>query len=98
MLQVSPEVVRRKILCMPGVWKDLDPIVKAGANRGALIELIVRAVIPRPKNSGMDSMRSKQRELKSLTMQLKTIAAFVDRVASDPHSYLEFWAPTSRRD
>jgi hypothetical protein len=97
MRQISLVDIKRRMVCAPGARRDLDRIVRAGADRTALIDLIARAVITSPDKSPMVRMRAKQRELRSLAMQLRTVARFAVRVASDPDSYLEFLLPARTR-
>ena len=56
--------VKDKIRTTSGVRGDLEPIVKAGAHRAGLVDLIARAVIERPEKPAADMMRSRDTEPK----------------------------------
>jgi hypothetical protein len=85
--------VKGKILATPGSQVDLDTIVKAGANRGVLLDLLARCVLELPKECAAEQMRSKQTDLKSITMKMRTLALEAERLADDSSTYLDLWSP-----
>ena len=85
--------IKRKILEKPGVEVDLNPIVKAGADRDGLLDLLARAVMGEAGLSEADRIRKKQQELRSIAAQVRTVTGHAERVADDPSSYLEFRSP-----
>lgn len=84
--------VKGKILATPGSRVDLDSIVKAGANRDVLLDLLARSVIELPKEPVAEQMRSKQAELKSIAKKLRTLAGQGERLAKDNSTYLDLWS------
>jgi hypothetical protein len=85
--------IKRKLQATPGIDADLKPIVKAGLDRDSLLDLLVQAVMPTPALSVTDRIRKKQQELRSVAMQVTTVARHAERMANDPSSYIEFFSP-----
>ena len=90
--------VKGKILATPGSRVDLDSIVKAGANRDVLLDLLTRCVVELPKEPAAEQMRSKQAELKSVARKLRTLARHGERLANDRFVYLDLWSPFASGD
>ena len=91
--------VKGKLLATGSISRqDLNPIVDAGANRASLLDLIAAAVIICPGKSVSDQMRSRSQELKSLSMQLRTVADHGERLAADGPTYLVFYSPFANQD
>jgi hypothetical protein len=85
--------IKAKILAMPGSRVDLDSIASAGANRGVLLDLLVGCVVELPKESAVEQMRSKQTDLKSIAMKMRTLALEAERLDDDSSLYLDLWSP-----
>jgi hypothetical protein len=84
--------IKRKLEEIPCIDTDLKPFSKAGVDRDSLLDLLVRAVMPTPGLSA-ERIRKKQEELRSVAMQVTTVARHAERVANDPSSYIEFLSP-----
>jgi hypothetical protein len=89
--------IKRKLIAGSNAKRDLDRIVAAGANRAILVDLIAKAVIERPEDPVAERMRSKQTELKSIDLKLRTLAPQVERLAKDSSTYLEHWSPFANK-
>lgn len=81
--------VQRKILALPGSRRDLDTLVKAGANEKEVLELLSFTVTDR--GFWRKAMRRKKKELVSIANQLETVANYAQRVSLDPSSYGTLW-------
>jgi ribosomal protein L17 len=88
----------RRIEEMPGCAGYLRVIAKAGAKRDALLDLLVRAVIEPEGRSLTNRIRAKQRELRSVAMQIITVARYAERLANDSFSYPQFCSPFNTRE
>jgi hypothetical protein len=90
----NPAEIKRRIQATPDLWKDLDPIVKAGADPRALLDLLARAVTPQEKTLALKA-RAKQRQLASIAGQVRTVTRHAERLANDPSAYIGLYSPFS---
>jgi hypothetical protein len=89
--------IKRRILAARDSQVDLDRIVKAGADRGALLDLLARAVAPQEEIRA-EKFRAKQRQLESIAGQVRTVTRHAERLANDPSYYLHLYSPWAGRN
>ena len=86
----SQKATQRRILAIPGARRDLDTLVRAGANEKKILDLLSLVVIT-DSLSWRKPLRGKQKELESIANQLETVANHAERIALDYLSYGTLW-------
>ena len=90
------ELVKRGILKDSGSQRDLTRLIRAGLNRESFLEILaVAAAEDRISDSTSvlaSPMRLRQRQLKSLALQIRTVVAHAERLANSEESNLDPWA------
>ncbi len=77
---------------------DVTVLVKAGANRETLLQLLAMAVIEPEGKPLADGIRAKQKQLRSVALQVRTVIRHAERLATESDSYLEFYSPFDNQD
>src|SRR5438876_9798143 len=86
----SQKAIQRRILAIPGARRDLDTLVRAGANEKKILDLL-SLVVKTDSLSWRKPLRGKQKELESIANQLETVANHAERIALDYLSYGTLW-------
>ncbi len=90
------ELVKRGILKDSGSQRDLTRLIRAGLDRESFLEILaVAAAEDRISDSTSvlaSPMCRRQRQLKSLALQIRTVVAHAERLANSEESNLDPWA------
>jgi hypothetical protein len=90
------EVIKNGILKDSGSQPDLNRLVRAGLDRQSFLEVLAAGAaedrISRAISVLASPMRRRQRQLKSLAWQIRTVAAHAERLANSEDSNLDPWA------
>lgn len=92
--------IKRKLIRTEGFAHDVSMIFKTNEERdlNALLDLLVRAVIPIREKLEVEQIRKRQKQLRSIAEQIRTVIRHAQRLALDSLSYVQFYSPMGSKE
>jgi hypothetical protein len=90
------ELIKHGVLKDSGSQRDLNRLIRAGLDRETFLEILAVTAAEDRISSAISvlasPMRRRQKQLKSLASQIRTVAAHAERLANSEESNLDPWA------